>query len=185
MWSLPAPCGLPVGLSLWVATSPNTSGLERNGSGPSWGQPGANLGQLEVDFAPLYEKISPFMPKNEKSASRPLREPHFCKSSHCIWGPKLTFPALQSCPQEPFRPPFSSPTAPWYHRVAFCSRHEPFKHRIIARDLCTCIVPGCTWTDLGPTKGPMEPTWSRSRAIWSQHEADHAPLFENIYLFIN
>ena len=34
--------GLLALLSLWVATSPNASGLERNGSGPYWGEPGAS-----------------------------------------------------------------------------------------------------------------------------------------------
>ena len=35
--TLLATCWLLVGFPLWVATSPNTSGLERNGSESSWG----------------------------------------------------------------------------------------------------------------------------------------------------
>ena len=40
--SSPATCRLPAGFPLWVAASPNASGLERNGSGPCWGEPGAS-----------------------------------------------------------------------------------------------------------------------------------------------
>ena len=39
---LRATCRLPAGFPLWVAASPNASGLERNGSGPYWGEPGAS-----------------------------------------------------------------------------------------------------------------------------------------------
>ena len=57
----------------------------------------------------------------------------------------------------------------------------------IALSLVTCAhlsSVGALGPELGPTKGPMAPTWSRSRAIWSRHEDDHAPLLEEISPFM-
>ena len=40
--SPPAPRRLPAGFPLWVAASPNASGLDRNGSWPCWGESGVS-----------------------------------------------------------------------------------------------------------------------------------------------
>ena len=167
MCSLLATCGF----SLGVATSKSSEnprlkrGLARHGR--IW----APYTQITSPIRCLFYSTSPlqsiFSSPFRKSASRPRRQAHFCKSSHCIWGPKMTISALKRGAKEPLQPPFSSPFAPWSRRVALSSLHGPFKDRIIARDLCIFIVHVCTWPRFGADQWSYGASMEPKTGIWS------------------
>lgn len=132
--SLQAPCRQPVGFPLRGATSPNTSGLVRNESESFWEQREADVGQLEVDFGPLFQDIS-FATLTMEKMLLSLGGKHIFASHSLHLGSNIE---ISSPPQGCTRATQSTFFPSRRSLVASCrlvSHLEPFKDHIFARDL--------------------------------------------------